>query len=304
MVQVLHLSNGATLNEKLHAPGNRLDKLLRLRRQGMSSASLIDELYLACLSRYPTETERQHLLELLPPAGATAENEIVEDIVLGAYEQPRVFVQPLRNKGWEHARTRAFSMNERGIRLMLRLTTLAVVLIAVPSVAADGQRAADYSAQIAPVFKKYCAGCHNDDDREGKFSLESYAALQRGTAHGPALLPGDPKGSRIIRVLTGAAKPIMPPEDEPRPTAERDRAHRRLDRIGRPRTAGPGARPPRACCSQDPVECESAASRGDGRHARRPLARRRSRRPRSVSTADVHLAPIRQNVCWDNSPAR
>ena len=29
MVQVLHLSNGATLNEKLHAPGNRLDKLLQ-----------------------------------------------------------------------------------------------------------------------------------------------------------------------------------------------------------------------------------------------------------------------------------
>ena len=38
MVQVLHLSNGATLNEKLHAPGNRLDKLLKLRREGMSSA--------------------------------------------------------------------------------------------------------------------------------------------------------------------------------------------------------------------------------------------------------------------------
>ena len=37
MVQVLHLSNGATLNEKLHAPGNRLEKLLKLRREGMSS---------------------------------------------------------------------------------------------------------------------------------------------------------------------------------------------------------------------------------------------------------------------------
>jgi Protein of unknown function (DUF1553)/Protein of unknown function (DUF1549) len=83
MVQVLHLSNGATLNEKLHAPGNRLDKLLRLRRQGMSSASLIDELYLACLSRYPTEIERQHLLGILPPAGATSEAEIIEDMFWG-----------------------------------------------------------------------------------------------------------------------------------------------------------------------------------------------------------------------------
>ncbi len=83
MVQVLHLSNGATLNEKLHTPGNRLDKLLHLRRQGMSSASLIDELYLACLARYPNETERQHLLALLPPAGAANEGEIIEDMFWG-----------------------------------------------------------------------------------------------------------------------------------------------------------------------------------------------------------------------------
>jgi hypothetical protein len=79
--------------------------------------------------------------------------------------------------------------------------------------------APDYTKQIEPILKKYCAGCHNDEDREGKFTLESFASLQRGTAHGPAFLPGDAKGSRIIRVLTGAAKPLMPPKDEPRPAA-------------------------------------------------------------------------------------
>ena len=94
------------------------------------------------------------------------------------------------------------------------------MLTAVPAVGADGGPAPDYATQVAPIFKKYCAGCHNDEDREGKFSLESYASLQRGTAHGPALLPGDAKGSRIVRVLTGAAKPMMPPKDEPRPGAD------------------------------------------------------------------------------------
>jgi hypothetical protein len=83
MVQVLHLSNGTTLNDKLHAPGNRLEKLKNLRREGMSSAGLVDEIYLACLSRYPTDTERQHLLALLPPAGAPTETEIVEDVFWG-----------------------------------------------------------------------------------------------------------------------------------------------------------------------------------------------------------------------------
>ncbi len=83
MVQVLHLSNGTTLNEKLHAPGNRLHKLLKLRREGMSSAALVDEIYLACLARYPTETERQHLLDLLPPSGTPSEAEVVEDVFWG-----------------------------------------------------------------------------------------------------------------------------------------------------------------------------------------------------------------------------
>jgi hypothetical protein len=83
MVQVLHLSNGATLNEKLHAPGNRLDKLLRLRRAGMSSAAFVDEIYLACLARYPTDLERKQLVDLLPPPGSHTEAEIVEDVFWG-----------------------------------------------------------------------------------------------------------------------------------------------------------------------------------------------------------------------------
>ncbi len=83
MVQVLHLSNGSTLNEKLHAPGNRLGKLLKLRHEGMSGAALVDEIYLACLSRFPNETERQQLLALLPPAGSKTEAEIVEDVFWG-----------------------------------------------------------------------------------------------------------------------------------------------------------------------------------------------------------------------------
>ena len=102
---------------------------------------------------------------------------------------------------------------------MLRLMILVALVTAVPAVRAQGESGPDYATQVAPLFKKYCAGCHNDDDREGKFSLESYAALQRGTAHGPALLPGDAKGSRMVRLLKGAAKPIMPPKDEPRPGA-------------------------------------------------------------------------------------
>ena len=57
-MQVLHISNGDTLNEKLKAPGNRVEKLLELRREGCRTRAMVDEIYLACLARYPTEAER------------------------------------------------------------------------------------------------------------------------------------------------------------------------------------------------------------------------------------------------------
>jgi hypothetical protein len=83
VVQVMHISNGTTLNEKLGAKGNRVDTLISLRRQGMSDAALIDEAYLLCLARYPTGPEREKLLALLPPPGDKEERPVVEDLFWG-----------------------------------------------------------------------------------------------------------------------------------------------------------------------------------------------------------------------------
>ena len=83
IVQVMHLSNGTTLNDKLKSPGNRLDTLVNLRRQGMSDAALVDEVYLAALARYPTGAERDHLVALLPPPAGKEEREVVEDVFWG-----------------------------------------------------------------------------------------------------------------------------------------------------------------------------------------------------------------------------
>ena len=80
MVQVLHLSNGNTINQKLQADGSRAETLLQLRRSGMSDEALLDEIYLACLSRFPTESERNKLLDMLPDIGTGDEREVIEDI--------------------------------------------------------------------------------------------------------------------------------------------------------------------------------------------------------------------------------
>ncbi|MCA9027000.1 MAG: DUF1553 domain-containing protein [Planctomycetaceae bacterium] len=80
MVQVLHLSNGDTVNEKLKTSGSRVDQLLNLRRSGMSDAALLDEIYLACLARFPTDGERENLTGMLPGVGTGDEREVIEDL--------------------------------------------------------------------------------------------------------------------------------------------------------------------------------------------------------------------------------
>lgn len=78
----------------------------------------------------------------------------------------------------------------------------------------------DYTTQVAPIFQKYCVGCHNADDREGGLSLETFDQLVQGGEHGTAILPGQADASRLIRLLTGSAEPLMPPEGEARPSDE------------------------------------------------------------------------------------
>ena len=98
------------------------------------------------------------------------------------------------------------------------VVVLAVIAGPTNFATADDAAVPDYTQDVAPLFKKYCAGCHNDGEREGDFSLESFASLQKGAGDGP-VLAGDAEASRMVRVLSGG-DPAMPPEGEPQPTEE------------------------------------------------------------------------------------
>jgi hypothetical protein len=77
VTQVLHLSNGETINRKLAAKENRITELLEAKRP---LDSLLDELYLSAFSRFPNETEKARLLELLHHAGPDELRPLVEDV--------------------------------------------------------------------------------------------------------------------------------------------------------------------------------------------------------------------------------
>ncbi len=84
---------------------------------------------------------------------------------------------------------------------------------------AAGGEAVDYE-QVAPIFTKYCAGCHNETDREGDFSLTSFNHLIEGTPDGPVTLAGKAEESKLWQLMAGRAEPKMPPEEEPAPSTQ------------------------------------------------------------------------------------
>lgn len=102
-------------------------------------------------------------------------------------------------------------------RIVLPSVALSLLVFAFDADAADTQ-VPDYVKDVAPILTKYCAGCHNADDAEGKLSLESFVDLQKGGERGASVVPGQAASSRLIRVLTGAAEPAMPPEDNEAPS--------------------------------------------------------------------------------------
>jgi hypothetical protein len=66
MVQVLHMSNGETINPKLADSKNRISRWLD---KEMSNAEVIDELFLTALSRHPSDDESKNLLSVIAEYG-------------------------------------------------------------------------------------------------------------------------------------------------------------------------------------------------------------------------------------------
>lgn len=112
------------------------------------------------------------------------------------------------------------------MRHLLTITTclLAIVLLPTSVRGQDedkkpaGAAQLDYAEQIVPLLRTYCVGCHNTDDREGGLDLSSFAELMKGGKRGAVLSPGRADLSRLVRVMNGATKLVMPPEGSQQPT--------------------------------------------------------------------------------------
>jgi hypothetical protein len=77
LVQALHISNGDTILKKLEAKDGKIDSLLT---GGLPNYRIIEELYLAALSRYPIDRELTPLLATMNDAPANERRAVLEDV--------------------------------------------------------------------------------------------------------------------------------------------------------------------------------------------------------------------------------
>jgi WD40 repeat protein len=75
----------------------------------------------------------------------------------------------------------------------------------------------DFHADVAPILRDYCCGCHGGKEKEGELNLETYASLKAGGEHNSPLPNGSPGESLLQKVIRNG-KPAMPPKKEPQPT--------------------------------------------------------------------------------------
>ncbi len=77
MIQVLHISNGDTVNKKLSAKKNRLTAMLAAKKP---TAEMLDEIFLTALARYPSEKEKTEFTKLFDEAPEKVRRIVLEDI--------------------------------------------------------------------------------------------------------------------------------------------------------------------------------------------------------------------------------
>ena len=85
---------------------------------------------------------------------------------------------------------------------------------------ADPANPAFYSVHVAPLLTRSCVSCHKPEKHKGGLQVDSYEHLMRGGEDGAVVLPGNPKGSELLRrVRLPASDDDSMPSDGDKPLA-------------------------------------------------------------------------------------
>lgn len=68
-----------------------------------------------------------------------------------------------------------------------------------------------FDKRVAPILTRRCLGCHNQELNDGNISFLDRDSVLKGGPHGPAIVPGHPEKSVLIRAIQHDGDVRMPP---------------------------------------------------------------------------------------------
>ena len=103
--------------------------------------------------------------------------------------------------------------------LLIALAALALVATAAPQRKTPQRPQRVSYAQLAPIFRKSCVGCHHGAKAAHGLDLSSYAALVKGDKEGKVIVGRNPAASRLSKAIHRHGAAPMPPA-QPLPPRE------------------------------------------------------------------------------------
>ena len=67
-----------------------------------------------------------------------------------------------------------------------------------------------FKAQVRSVLDRHCLKCHGGEKTESEFDLAERQGLLKGGLLGPAVVPGNARGSRLYLLIAHEEEPHMP----------------------------------------------------------------------------------------------
>lgn len=68
-----------------------------------------------------------------------------------------------------------------------------------------------FEKKVAPILTRRCLSCHNNQMKDGGISFLDRDSLLKGGSHGPAVVPGKPGQSYLLRAIGYKDDVKMPP---------------------------------------------------------------------------------------------
>src|SRR5437764_5086143 len=101
----------------------------------------------------------------------------------------------------------------------MRALVLGTALVLAPWLsAAAGEDAEEFfERKVRPILAGTCVKCHGEKKASGGLRLDSREAMLSGGDSGPAVVPGDPEGSPLVRAVRHDDDTLKMPPNKPLP---------------------------------------------------------------------------------------